>query len=162
MVEIPNTVKDFVKRELDILGLTEQSDEKVNFVRDRFLTIVDDLEAEDISREEADFIVSSLYRAIKFNPFSPLTGDDDEWIALEGDEKDEGEDVIYQNIRCPKIFKEADGKSYNIEGIIFYEDGEDGRNYFTDYYSWVEVEFPYEIEPPQIMSVEEFNESRKS
>jgi len=158
------TLKEYAKRELDILGFTAEQDANMNFIRDRILTIIDDLEAEKIDEKEADFVVSSLYRSQKFMPLSALTGEDDEWIPLEEEEKDSSEGVVYQNLRCPKVFKEADGKAYNIEGIIFYEDDENGdRHYFTDYYSWVEVEFPYEVPPiPKIMSAKEFNESRES
>lgn len=160
---MPSTVKEYMKQELDILGLTDKQDENFNFIRDRILTILDDLEAEKIGEEQANFIVGSLYRSQGFLPLSPLTGEDDEWIPLEESEKDKSEGVVYQNIRCPKVFKEVDGKSYNIEGIVFYEDDENGRNYFTDYYSWVEVEFPYDVPPiPKIMSAKEFNESRES
>jgi hypothetical protein len=48
-----------------------------------------------------------------FRPLTPLTGADDEW-----NEVGEG---TYQNKRCPHIFKEADGRAYDIQGKIFEE-----------------------------------------
>lgn len=75
-----------------------------------------------------------------FRPLSPLTGADDEW-----NEVGEG---TFQNKRCSTIFKDADGRAYNIEGKVF-EDPDGGR--FTSRESRVSVTFPWTWREPKIV-----------
>ena len=49
----------------------------------------------------------------KFEPWGPLTGEDDEWneVGPGG----------YQNRRCSHVFKDADGRAYVINGQVFMD-----------------------------------------
>lgn len=50
-------------------------------------------------------------------PFTPLTGEDDEW--------NEPKDGIYQNKRCGEIMKRSlCGRAFHINGIRWFEEGE--------------------------------------
>lgn len=74
-------------------------------------------------------------RLAKFEPWMPLTGEDDEWTQI-----DFGPDMAYQNKRCSHVFKGADGRAYDSEGIIFEDpDGVCGTNSESRVY----IEFPY-------------------
>ncbi len=67
-----------------------------------------------------------------FQPLAPLRGTDDEWVKTF--------DGGYQNRRCAHVFKDENGRSYDIEGIIFrYPDG----SCYTGKASHVDIEFPY-------------------
>lgn len=72
--------------------------------------------------------------ALKFQPFSPLTGSESEW----------GEPFDYdgsrQNKRCPHVFMDKDGHAYDIDGRVFVEPS--GAAY-TGRDSRVYIEFPY-------------------
>ena len=68
-----------------------------------------------------------------FEPWGPLTGDDAEWHEVG--------DGVWQNKRCSRVFKGADGRAYDIDGTVYrYPDGccvttgRFGRHY---------IEFPY-------------------
>jgi hypothetical protein len=78
--------------------------------------------------------ISIFERLARFEPLTPLTGEDDEW----------GEPYEYngtrQNKRCSHVFKDANGYAYDIEGRIFREPS--GACY-TSYESRVPVTFPY-------------------
>lgn len=72
--------------------------------------------------------------ALRFAPFSPLTGAESEW----GEPYESG--GTQQNKRCSHVFRNADGKAYDIDGRIFREP--DGTC-FTNGDSHVFIEFPY-------------------
>lgn len=82
----------------------------------------------------AGYARAYIDKALGFEPFSPLTGDESEW----------GEPLEYngtqQNKRCGHVFRDKDGASYDIEGRIFKE--ADG-GCFTGKDSRVYISFPY-------------------
>lgn len=49
---------------------------------------------------------------LQFLPLSPLTGEHDEWIAVDGDIATD--DMMFQNRRASSVFKRKDGTAYNI------------------------------------------------
>lgn len=78
--------------------------------------------------------LSMVKKLMNFEPASPLTGEDSEWNALDYDEG------CYQNNRCGRVFKDADGRAYDIDGRVF-EDKDGGR--YTGPGSRVYITFPY-------------------
>jgi hypothetical protein len=109
------------------------------------LEVLDVFEKQGHSGASASYAINVLEKVMKFEPLTPLTGDDDEWNHINGDVTG-GRDV-YQNKRCSHVFKE-NGQAYDIEGKIFWEwyTGEDGERYKSHYTSGdsrVNIEFPY-------------------
>ena len=82
----------------------------------------------------AGYAQNYIEKALKFEPFSPLTGAESEWAEAYG------EDGTRQNKRCSHVFKGSDGRAYDIDGRIFREP--DGAC-FTSKDSRVFIEFPY-------------------
>lgn len=82
----------------------------------------------------ANITLSLFDKLARFKPLTPLTGEDDEW----GDPY--GEDGTQQNKRCSHVFRDKDGRSYDIHGIVFED--ENGTTY-TGSGSSVDIEFPY-------------------
>lgn len=80
----------------------------------------------------ASYAIGILEKVLRFEPVTPLTGADDEW-----NEVGEGR---WQNRRCGRVFKGADGRAYDIDGRVFVEP--DGGAY-TNRDSRVFVTFPY-------------------
>ena len=80
----------------------------------------------------ASIAIGLFSKLAKWEPLTPLTGDDDEWVEIGGG--------AYQNKRCSRVFKGADGRAYDIEGKVFREP--DGCCY-TSRDSRVYVNFPY-------------------
>jgi len=89
-----------------------------------------------------------LTRLAKFEPLTPLTGEDDEWMNVG--------DGYYQNVRCSNIFKKDGEPAYTIDGIVFED--EDGCR-FTNSESRVAIEFPYLPQSPKI--VKRYNTDKK-
>ena len=83
----------------------------------------------------APYTVNMFKKLAMFEPLVPLTGEDWEWH--------EPSPGVFQNIRCSRVFKQADrfnGQAYDIEGRVFREPT--GACY-TSAESRVPVTFPY-------------------
>lgn len=77
-------------------------------------------------------LATSLFeKTSRFEPLTPLTGEDSEWTDVA--------DGVFQNKRCSHVFKE-NGEAYDINGRIFRDS--DGAC-FTNGKSRVPVNFPY-------------------
>lgn len=87
------------------------------------------------SGSTAPYTVNLFKKLAMFEPIVPLTGEDWEWH--------EPSPGVFQNIRCSRVFKQADrfnGQAYDIEGRVFREPT--GACY-TGAESRVPVTFPY-------------------
>ena len=87
----------------------------------------------------ADYALGLINRLLNWKPLTPLTGEDDEWEKIEYG----GEEISYQNKRCPSVFKNSAGETYCVDGKMFSEDN--GKTWFTSRDSAVKVEFPYDV-----------------
>lgn len=135
----------FAESELDRIGMTADSEDEMNLaMRDHILRMVTAFSDEGHSGFSANYAANCLEKLLRYEPLSPLTGDDDEWTKLDYDD-----DTTYQNKRCSHVFKDANGNAYDIDGIVFWEwytdpeTGEKHKTHFTCKDSRVPVEFPY-------------------
>lgn len=148
-----SNILEHAKRELDLIGMTADNEEEMNrMMREHILKMIQVFADEGHSGFSANYAVNILSKLLKFEPISPLTGDDSEWTEL-----DYGSDMKYQNKRLSRVFKGADGRAYDIEGTVFYEwversldpeeEGYPGTKRFKSYYtgrdSRTYITFPY-------------------
>jgi len=96
------------------------------------MKMIEQFSEEGHSGFSASMAISMFERLARFEPLSPLTGKPDEW-----NEVAEGQ---WQNRRCSHVFKDADGRAYDMDGRIFREP--DG-SCFTNSNSRVYIDFPY-------------------
>lgn len=82
----------------------------------------------------ASYARQYIDKALRFEPFSPLTGTESEWA------EPYSSDGTRQNKRCSHVFMDADGNAYDINGKVFVE--HDGAAY-TNRDSRVPITFPY-------------------
>ena len=152
------------KRELDLIGMTENSDDEINQdMRKCILDIIQLFANQGHSGFSAGYAVGILEKLLRYEPLAPLTGEDSEWNKLDYDEE-----TRYQNNRCSRVFKDADGRAYDIEGKVFWEwferdleEDEPGypdtvkfKSHFTSKDSRVYITFPY---TPQTVFEERIN-----
>jgi hypothetical protein len=78
------------------------------------------------------YAIAALTKLLDFQPLRPLTGEDSEWNEVGTD--------VWQNNRCSHVFKDADGRAYDIQGRVFREPNGSG---YTSGKSRVYIEFPY-------------------
>ena len=77
-------------------------------MRKHILYMVKEFGKEDHSGYSASYAINLLNKLLRFEPLSPLSGDDSEW-----NEVGHG---VFQNKRCFHVFKDADGKAYDSNG----------------------------------------------
>ena len=110
----------------------------------KFLEVFAD---EGHSGSTAPYAIEMFKKLASFEPLVPLTGEDWEWVDVS--EYGDGSKVPhYQNARCSRVFKNGDGRAYDIDGKVFWEwyTGEDGvkrKHHYTCRDSRVYVDFPY-------------------
>ena len=125
-------IAEYAKRELDLIGLSENNQNELDLaMRNYILEAVAAFGAQGFSGFSASNAIAILTRLLQVQPLSALTGVDSEWNQVEED--------LYQNVRCPSVFKNS-ASAWDINGKIFVDS--DG-NTFTSSDSRVFIYFPY-------------------
>lgn len=125
---------DFARHELSLIG--GQDDKMQREMNKCVLDIVEMFSEQGHSGFSAAYAIGMLEKVLQFKPLSPLTGEDDEWNDIR--DMSAG-DILYQNRRCPTVFKDEYG-AYDINGKVFREPS---GACFTSRDSRVAVVFPY-------------------
>jgi len=129
------TLREHARMELEAAGLFSKDSDYEGMLGDAVMELIEKFADQGHSGFSASMCISIFTRLARYEPLSPLTGADDEWTELNYDG-----DVSYQNKRCGRVFKDADGRAYDIEGKVFREPN--GATY-TSKESRVFVAFPY-------------------
>ena len=119
------------KAELERAKLFGDGDFYGGMMGDAVMKLINVFADEGHSGMSASLAVNIFEKLARFEPLTPLTGDDDEWVEVGPG--------VFQNKRCSHVFKE-NGQAYDIDGRIFREP--DGCC-FTSKDSRVDVTFPY-------------------
>lgn len=126
------SLESFAKEELERAGLFDKDSDYGGMMGEAVMKMVKVFADEGHSGYSAGLAVSIFEKVARFEPLTPLTGEDDEWMEV-------GKGV-HQNRRYSSVFKRADGSAYDIDGKIFRDP--DGAC-FTNADSRVPVTFPY-------------------
>ncbi len=126
------SIIDFAKEELIRAGLFDEDSDYGGMLGHAVLKMIEQFADEGHSGFSAGMAINLFSKLARFEPLTPLTGEDDEW-------NDVG-DGVFQNRRCPTVFKSDELGAYNIDGRIFREPS--GACY-TSSESRVSVTFPY-------------------
>jgi hypothetical protein len=139
---------EHAQHELDLIGMVDNGDEtdRNTIMRKHILTMVAVFSVEGHSGFSASYAISLLTRLLSYKPLSPLTGEDDEWM----DVSSYGITKMLQNKRKSSVFKDGDGKAYDIDGKVFWEwykdeEGKPYKSYYSNSLSRTEVTFPYTV-----------------
>ena len=139
---------DFAADEMAV-WLSEEADPMDRRAAENVMELIQTFSNQNHSGMSGSWVLSVFERLACFKPISPLTGEDDEWMETPHD--------IYQNKRCPSVFKGPDGRAYDIEGKVFSNDG--GKTWYSSRESKVYIEFPYIVpESPERVYLESEDE----
>lgn len=122
----------FADEELKRIGADQPDSDYNGQLYHATMSMVGLFASQNHSGASAGVCISFLQRLLRFEPLSPLTGEDNEWIEVGPG--------VWQNRRCAHVFKDATGKAYDAQGIVFQEPT--GLQ-FTNQNSRVEIKFPY-------------------
>jgi hypothetical protein len=114
-------------------------DEMQEMICNHVMKLLDVFADEGHSGFTAPYAINMFKTLASFEPIVPLTGEDWEWT-----ETSRG---VWQNKRASHVFKDEDGKAYDINGKVFWEwsgtKDEPYKSHYTCRESRVYVEFPY-------------------
>jgi hypothetical protein len=130
---------DHARRELTAIGMPPGPEDGMS-PGDRYNTaaanaimeLIEVFSKQGHSGFSANYVIQAFSKVAAFEPLAPVKGTDDEWVEV-------GESM-FQNARCAHVFKDTDGRAYDIESIIF-RDPDGGC--FTSRGSSCYIEFPY-------------------
>lgn len=124
---------EHAKHELSLIASEDEdvADEMQLEMNAHILEMVERFADAGHSGFSASYAVAVLEKLLRFEPLTPLTGEDEEWTEVA--------DGVFQNKRCSHVFKE-NGEAYDIDGKIFREPS---GACFTSSESRVPVTFPY-------------------
>lgn len=125
------SITEFAENELKLAGFFDKDSDYGGMMGPTVMRMIEAFSEEGHSGFSARIAVQAFSRLADFKPLTPLTGVDEEWTEVG--------DGIFQNKRCPHVFKE-ESQAYDIEGRVFREPS--GVCY-TSQDSRVPVEFPY-------------------
>lgn len=123
---------DYAKEELERIGMIDSGHPYNDEVAKAILDLIELFASQGHTGFTAPYTINAFKRLAMFKPLSPLTGKDSEWNEIEPG--------LYQNKRYSAVFKEKDGRVYNIDGKIFTDDGE---VWYSSKDSRIEITFPY-------------------
>ena len=126
---------DHARRELELIGAFDKDGVYGGMVGDAVLELISAFAKQGHSGASAALVSDIFHRVARYEPLSPLTGDDSEWTKLDSAFGSN----LEQNSRCSSVFRE-DGLVYDSEGIIFERPS---GSRFTNSASRVPVSFPY-------------------
>ena len=119
-------------------------DEMQQAICEHVLKLLEVFDEAGHSGSSAPYAINVFKTLASFEPIVPLTGEDWEW----NDISEYGGGTKYQNKRCSRVFKDIDGRTYDIEGKVFWEwwideDGVKRKSHYTCKESHIDIEFPY-------------------
>ena len=119
--------------EAELNRIPKDEDGIQSLINDDILNIIKIFSEQRHSGFSANYAISVLERLLRFKPLSPLTGEDDEW-------NDTGYGS-FQNKRCSSVFKNKDGRCYDIDATAVSDNG--GITWYHSKKFDKEVTFPY-------------------
>ena len=143
-----SNLTDYAQKELD-LAFPDKTDTMQQAINGNILELLEVFSNQGHSGFTGNYVLQYFDRLVRFLPILPLTGEEDEWEAID----DSG---LEQNKRCYSVFRKNHDNStaHDNDGKIFRRKS-DGVCY-TNIDSTIPITFPYDVpESPEIIDVDE-------
>lgn len=149
--------KEHALKEFELAGWYDPATEKYNddmqgWVCTQVLELLDVFASHGHSGFSASYAVNLFTTLAKFGLVTPLTGEDVEWG------EPQGESGYQQNKRLTSVFRDADGRAYDLDAVVHWEwyEREDGEMDKMTFYKGGHkeyIEFPYTQGTPRMVFV---------
>ena len=123
---------EWCKKEIELAGLYDKDSDYRGMLGEALDEVIQVLDNQGHSGFSMGVMRRVLQRLMNWEPLGPLTGKEDEWNQIKKD--------LWQNKRCPRVFKNDKGEAWDRTGKVFVEP--DGTT-FTSRASRVYITFPY-------------------
>ena len=130
----PTSMEVWAEKELRRAGWFKEDGFHGDMMGHATMRMIREFCAEGHSGMSAGISVGVFSALARYEPLTPLTGEDAEW----GEAYDH--DGTQQNLRCSHVFRRPDGTAYDINGKVFREPN---RCSYTSSDSRVDIKFPY-------------------
>ena len=140
----------FVENELDILCKDVDDSEKLDDIKESVAILASAFETlANVGGGKSRVILRLFAKLAVWHPLTPLLGTDDEWEKI-GEDYPEDTDILYQNKRCPHVYKRKNGTCFDA---ISKEFSYNGKVWFRNKDSNKDITFPYTVPltPERIM-----------
>jgi hypothetical protein len=107
-------IQEFAIHELDLADITDKNPDIYPFLRTAVLDMIIAFGKAGHSGGSAAQTIAIINRILKFEPLTPLSGNDDEWLDC-SDVYGKSDGSIFQNIRCPYVFKNDLGHAWVLD-----------------------------------------------
>lgn len=153
-----SNLTNFAEEELRRAGWLDKGSMYDGMIGEAVLSMIRQFAEEGHSGMSASITISIFSKLARFEPLTPLTGEDDEWTEVYNsfeafaitEPDDEAREIIdainapkrerlWQNKRCSHVFKDENG-AYDSQGRVFREPS---GACFTSRDSRVPITFPY-------------------
>lgn len=134
---------EFVNGELDRLAESAADKEQMEKIREAIIPLCEQFEDMcngRINGAKSKIVLRLFAKLASWVPLTALTGEDDEWEKVSRFTEENG--ILYQNKRCPHVYKRTDGTCFDANGIVF---SYDGRVWIRTKESNKDISFPYEV-----------------
>ena len=101
---------EYATDELRRAGLYDPDADYGGHLGQAISSIIDVMSKQGHSGESMNTTLELLKRVAHYKPLTPLTGADDEW-----EDRSEYGSVLWQNKRCSSVFKDANGKAFDVD-----------------------------------------------
>jgi len=149
-------ITDFARDELERIGLGENCQDPMDQdMRKCILDMIDMFADQGHSGFSANYMISVVTRLMNIKPLGPLTGDDSEWTLVQDDP------VLYQNKRYSAVFKDGNGRAYDIDARVVKDQWKDSNgelhtDYVTNSECAKDITFPYMVpDEPEVITRED-------
>lgn len=135
----PSNTEQHAIREFRAAGyppIAECEDDPNKWMQENVLELLSVFAKQGHSGFSAPYCVELFRKLALHEPLVPLSGAEDEWNDVSG----YGSEPCWQNNRCSHVFKDSDGRAYDIDGKIFREPN---GSCYTSRDSRVYITFPY-------------------
>lgn len=132
MNKVKSNFQIYCRRELEIAGLFDKDSDYEWMIGEAVMELVDVFNDQGHSGFSAHMVLDIFEKLSRYEPLTPLTGEEDEWFEYSPGE--------YQNKRCSRVFKKAGKQAYDIDGKVFRTKTQGS---YTNRDSHVPITFPY-------------------